>query len=676
MAENTKRSPWFIDFTWWIWNDKYLPVKNWCSSWEWLDIRRWKYVCLSTHNTNNIVSFPNNSQITWMGQDYYISDNWYLYTPTAETLYKFINTSNTDKDIRNYTDFTISWTNCTLLFGRSYITKFETLLTLHAETRTFNWAYWTLSDTTKYTHVTWNTWTLVWSAVTASSYYRVNFTVSDLTAWTFTVNIWWTASPITISANWEYTYFFETVDTTWLTITPSSDFDGTIETLDIVKLVTATERYLEMDNISLTCPLLEDTWDLYIGNGNILYKLSNDWILSSMFSLPDWTIIIWITKIDDTFIIWTRTNQWSRVLYWDWTSSAPTRTVYWYNETIQQVVNQWNYHLVFTGGDYWPKKIWYSNWYWKTMIFWINEWDWYNSGSNLLVPPIPLYRWGSSANNIYTNNIESFGDIVFMPWYEKVLVYWHKIPWFTDSMYADFPLDTKQIYSMYAYDWGIYVAYDNWSGSCDVINWKLNNYDTIKDDTNQYYYWEHWIINLQPLLYVWSKEKFWINLELWINTPENTFMNVYYNIDDEEDRYTLVIDQRINPTTILPEEWAIYTNWTGTPRYLVTKVITYLDYSFIEIQETTKWHTPRESKILTKISWTGDNTITYKRFNKWRHFDYVTSTTELTSRKRHRSFNEKFFELQLSIEHITRDGKVTPKLYNVIPYYDEPTQEW
>lgn len=654
------------NFTWGIWNDKYLSVPNWFYDWEWLDIRRGKRVILSTHNQNNIVTLPYWDSITYLSKSIYANSDWYIYNNTWSCLYKFYN-NVARSDIRNMIDFTISWTLYKLIFWPSYISRYTwTPTTTVWLSRPATWWDW-LNSWSQMIKTAWSTTAITASCtIVGSSYYRLEVVTSHITAWNITVTLWGAWSTV-ISTNWSTLIRVTASTTAWLVITPSNDFNWWVEFTTSVWLWVIEEWWLQMTWCYWSImPLLEDTWDLYIWNENKLWMLDNAWVLDTKITLPIGNIIVAITKVDDQFILWTKDDQWWRVYYWDWVSEAPTRVIYWYNEKIQQVINQWNYHIVMTWWDFGIKKIWISNGNNKENVFEIKEWSWLYQTSNTLVPPLPLY-WGWSSDNIYTNNVETLWDMVFIPWYNKIIAYWKRIPWFPNAFNCDFALKQTKITAMYAYEWELRVAYDD----DKVITYKLDNYESMQDATTSYYFGNRWYMSLTPIAQLISQEKNWVSLKLWYKTPTNTFMNIYYAINKEVDRYTFVIDETVNPVTTDPTVWAVYDNNSSSGRFTVTKVTKFLSYMFIEVQETVRYETPRLWFVLNKISWTGDSAITYVDFHNYRYFDYVSETNSNPWRSRDRLFNESFFEIQFRIEFITRDGKYTPELNDFTLLYDD-----
>ena len=89
---------------------------------------------------------------------------------------------------------------------------------------------------------------------------------------------------------------------------------------------------------------------------------------------------------------------------------------------------------------------------------------------------------------------------------------------------------------------------------------------------------------------------------------------------------------------------------------------------FIETEETTKEFTPRIVSSLTKVSGTGDSTITYIKFNNFQHYGVITNTD---TRKFTGMIAKKFTEIQFRVELVSENGQYTPELNDFTFLYDE-----
>lgn len=673
MAGTKKKMITIDNWTWGIGSDKYLSVQNGCYDWEWLDIRRWKRVILNTHNTKNIVSFGD-SNIKYMDSTKYLSDDWYIYSPTANKLYKF---ASSDDNLSNAISFNIAWTEYNLLFAWDKIHRYAwSITTKQLTSYSATWWSW---DENLFINNYWNTWAITSSApLLTTERYRIVIRLNSISAtWTLTFKIGWVTIDTYTSANVSSNYtYFVTPSVAWvITFTPTADYTWWISLTSYYPLdnnlsvCNVEEDWRRLPNSTNLHPVLVRNGFAYIGNWDKLLMLSNLWLLETKFTIEAWYEIVSLTLQDSYLILWTRNGQWSKLLFWDFISANPTRTIHRYNEIIQNVISQNNYHLVLTWGDYWIKKIWKSNWYTRSMMYQIPEgWRWIWGDELYWVPPIPLAYWGIS-NNIYINNVESFWDLTFLPWYHKILTYGKRIPWFPDAMFCDYTIDAWRVTAMYVSDWQLNIAYswDQVYGNY-VQTFKIDNYETIPEDDN-YYFWARWYISMNPIVFLASKQKSWLRLTLWYKTPTNTFMSLYYRLDWEVNRYTFVVDEIVHNIITLPTVWSTYAY--GSTYYEVTKVTNYKYYTLIEVICTYLSHQPRRWCSLTKTSWIGDNTIVTTDFHNYRHRDIFDSTMIESPRCYETLFNESFYEVQFRVELFTRDGGVSPELNDFSLLYEE-----
>lgn len=651
---------------WWIGSDKYLTLPNWLYDSEWVDIGRGKRTILSTNTTNNVVSIPNSSKVTVLWPTYYASDNWYIYDTTWATLYKYVSSSPNNYDVRNYITHTISGTSYTLFFGRNKIMRY---IAESAVSLSWSWSNWTNASWT-YTHTTGNTSVFTGTGTVAtSSYYRLKVTIASRTAWTVDVAVWW-ATPQTLSANGTYYLFFSTSSTANLTFTPTSTFDGSVNTTTLVLgKQNVTETYLTMATTSYVCPLLSENGNIYVGNSNRLQGIDSLGTIITYFTLPTGEEIRWLTKVGDQYVLWVDDWQGTKQYFWDGLADAPLRVIYWYNERVMNVVNQWTYHIVTTGNDFAIKKIWKSDGYNKVMLYQI-PYTSFSITSNKLLPPVPLYYAGNS-NLVYQNAIESLWEQTFLPAYWGILSYGKKTAGFPDAINFEWDIVTDEIYAMYAYNDNLYVSYNS-SGTCYVTQIKLENYENTLDSTDDYYFGKIGHITYPPFVYVVAQEKSSQKIKAGYNIPTtNTFLSVYYALDREVNYYTFVVDESVNNITTLPIVWAVYRTGTNS-RFTVSKVTTQGNYTFIECTETTKEFTPRTATALTKVSGTGDSTITYIKFNNFRHHWLITDNT---NRKYTSMIKQNFTEIQFRVELVTQDWKYSPEINDFTFVYDEITND-
>lgn len=147
----------------------------------------------------------------------------------------------------------------------------------------------------------------------------------------------------------------------------------------------------------------------------------------------------------------------------------------------------------------------------------------------------------------------------------------------------------------------------------------------------------------------------------------STFISLYYAKDRDQTYYTFVVNTTTNPITVMPTVGAVYRTGTNA-RFTVTKVTTQSGYTFIECLETVKEFTPRVTSTFTKVSGTGDATITYIKFHNFKHLSVISDTAV---RKYRKDFRENFTEVQFRVELISENGIYTSEVNDFSLVYDE-----
>lgn len=191
-----------------------------------------------------------------------------------------------------------------------------------------------------------------------------------------------------------------------MTITPTSTFDGAIETFSTtLGQQNVVESYKTLPKSSYTAPMIAENGNIYFGNANVMAGIDSVGTVNTYFTLPANEQINGLTKVGDQYVLWVDDGQGGKQYFWDGLTNAPVRVVYWYNERIMNVTNQGAYHIVTTGNDFSLKKIWRSDGYNKVMLYKIPSAS-FSTTSNKLLPTIPL-RYGGRSTMAYCNAIES-----------------------------------------------------------------------------------------------------------------------------------------------------------------------------------------------------------------------------------------------------------------------------
>lgn len=657
------------DFSSWITIDKYAPIRSSFAWWKWVDIFSPSKVVLSTHNQNNVITLPNNSYPTTIW-DIIASQNGYIYDTDGTMIYDISNVTNYE-NVRNYADFTINNVDYRVLVTTKFLHRYtpnELYTYTDLAWSGTNWSFSWLD----LVHTPWSTVVFTWSApAVIGKQYVLDFDVNTLTAWSFTITIW-NDTAVNITANGNYKLNFKANTTAWVIITPTTSYNGSITGLNMIGASTMTEWFEELTNISNLAPILVDQWDMYIGNWNIVAVLDNNWVLFDALVLPKGKEIVWLTRDENYIVIWTRWDKDSTIYFWDWISDIALSSKLWKNDILQSIEDQWDYIYAVTGSNTQTRKIWKTNWYSRALVYTIPYGNWYewNGNNSWILPSLPLhfYKVDTKGNNITTNDISSFGEMVFLPSKTSVLVYWRKNPSLPFAMINQFPLvDCWWIYSIYAENEEIVIWYeDRIVSDAKIVRYKIDNQDTVSSTTDDYNYWSTGYIELLPISWLISQINHWISIEVWYKTPTDTYMNVLYRINWEKDMFTFV--SITSWISILPTVWSVYE--INSNSLTVTRIEQYWDYTYIEFNRTSWDYITFNNDFITKDSGTGDTNIDFVRMYNYRYLGNINRVNEIDERKRIKKLPETFAEIQFAVELNTDEWAVTPEFNDLILYRD------
>lgn len=655
-----------------ITQDKYLPIKNSCADAKWVDIFGWD-VILSTHSQSNIITLPNNSYPTSIW-DVITSNNWYIYDLNGNMIYDISNTTGYT-NVRNYIDHTIGWVTYRLLIASKFIHRYtpDALYTYSdldggGTNRAFDGDY--------IVHTAWSTAVFIWTnTAVVGKQYVLNISVSNRTAGSFTIKIW-NDTPQTVSLDWDYVLHFTAWTTAWVIITPSSDFNGKIYVADMIGACSLEEAYITLTNTSLLAPAIVDNWYAYIGNWNVVFCVDTDWKYMEALTLPKNEEIIEITRDANYILLWTRSSKYSKVYFWDGITWAPSGNRTRKNDIIQLVENQWDFCVVVTGNNNQTKKVWKTNWYSRQLIMYVpyGNWSTTTSSETGMLPVLPIYFSNVDANwnNVNTNNSSSFGDMVFIPWKDSVIVYGRKNPSLPFAFVNQYPLvNASEIYTIYAENDTLYIGYNDWVlDDAKIVEYKIEPIRYTGIATTDSYYGNFWYINMLPVIGLWTDINHGVSIDVWQSTPADTFMVLLYKINQETDRFTIVVDTDVNPISILPTVGSIY-KFGSSDRITITSVETKLNYTYISVQKTTEWNINFNDNQITKASGTGDNTITFVAKYNFRLLDIIDGALEVEDNLWNRMIPETFNEIEFSVLLVTTDGLKTPILKDITLYRDK-----
>lgn len=464
----------------WMSPDEYKGWDGYFYYWEGINIRkRSKQIFL-----NNSISVPTqlNTRVNWYvtailaeSSAYQLNSvyDWYVYNLSWVEVFK-------DSWSRNYvnmlkvnswwTDYWVILTDTTLHI-RTYDSSDIQLWIIWSwivTTPDFSSStWWTISAPWTWRTITWgyaqhtagNTQTLTnSSAISNTTRYRLYVYIYNRTAWSVTVTFWWVSSWV-LSSNGEFYIWWTTSSTASLTITPTSDFDWKIDYIELQPSnVTQAYGWITLNSSQYKPFYILDNTFLFIWCWNIVTRIDlTSRVDTDVLTLKSNEVIRAITRIWESFIIYT--NDWSEGYQYfrDWFSTNPDRRIQWYWLPIINVANMWNYDYVICY-KIWVSFLYKSMWYDRQLMY----------KSNYLNVENKNYKRFQFYPDT-TNAIETVNNLVYFPDY-------------LDTKYSQ-----ANIYSI-----GSYLPWQ--------LDW-LNNEYTITGT----------LTKITALLY----ENSWYNLKIW-----------------------------------------------------------------------------------------------------------------------------------------------------------------
>lgn len=322
---------------------------------------------------------------------------------------------------------------------------------------------WTGTNWSAGVHTPWSTGQLSQSVSTIPvswERYHIVVDVTSQSAWTCTVQIGWTVSGnLAVGRN---DIYLTTVNAFSIFFNPSTTSTIVLNTIRVDRVSDlATSNWLWIKLIgSLTAgqtkrPCINYYWDLIIGDWNQLARYNKDgtiMLYSSSLEYPvlgwlDWVVYA-ITAIGTNIYVWC--NNWgsTNMYIWDWITSRPTQKVSYFDKPVINVALLNNQHY------WWSEK-------WEKSIKNIMIWEWYQA-QRYITSDIPKALWTETLDDpdrlaIYwtsTNAIETFWDIVYLPWYGKIYGFGAYFPWDSISLNKEFTFLGTECTAMLTTIWG------------------------------------------------------------------------------------------------------------------------------------------------------------------------------------------------------------------------------
>lgn len=467
--------------------------------------------------------------------------------------------------------------------------------------------WWTLTDNWM-EHTTWETGTLSVSAngYDTASMWRLAVKIVDCTKGYVTVSIDNSDSDSFSTEEWRDWWFVEWAtsisdSTTYtITITPTSDFNWTVEALNfgtynssalsIISSLTDADRHIA----------IERGWDIFIAWGNTVDILSTiDWTISDSKELvrADEEIIA-MTQQWDSLIL--RATNWidSHQYYRNWVDSAPTECIAWKWQVIKAVT--WtetvSYVLAWVGGSSagYAYRLYSVSGYQRSLIA-SNAYKVQGNSRN-------LEHYHPSKKFVFndTETSESmciFMDNLYLPGCDGIYQFWQTIPWLSNA-------------------WSRPINYQNWADKLFLYqDWASLGFSYRYKQMTYYVnvvnerYQDHWYIVTDSLYRdKIGTRKAIEKLKLGYKSIPVEFWNIkiYAIVDDD---YFWRFD--VTWITNRPAIWDKYevAVWTVAEIIKINKKnSSSWEITFRTV--TNEWSLSRADNTLSKVSWSGDNSLT------------------------------------------------------------------
>ena len=266
------------------------------------------------------------------------------------------------------------------------------------------------------------------------------------------INLWISGVIVSSAVFNDYVYF----------ATTTKLYKATISDMNSNASVTPTEVTTLVNHWQH--PMLVSMWDLYIGNGEKLWKVDLTWVYEDMFTLEKWGIIIKLNDLWGAIRVTTQSALWNSNIYlWDGVNDEPDQTVplTWY------VVYQ---SMIYNGYPY------------LVTNRWLGILDWYKI--------YPLKKCDDFAN--IQNWIWVYNERLIIAWTKWVYSRWAKNKNYNEVLCYDYELTTEwaEVTAIFSDGIELFVAWKKpWSTATYGID-KLSStvYNTEWELITRWYY--------------------------------------------------------------------------------------------------------------------------------------------------------------------------------------------
>ncbi len=590
----------------------YIETKSLNNRTEWYPLAVSPCMWSMISDSNNFVVFTADWQIE-MGENLNWSVDWEWWSAWGGAIYN------------NPTNFSCRWWivywDYALWFWPTFIKKipFKDTYSLNGQTivnpRFENsaawwtvWSGWTLTDDWM-EHTIWQTWTL---SVVAEAYdtwrERMAIKVTNCTAWNVTVDIdghqdieteswrnWWfiwSQNTITLSSWSNYT----------ITVTPTSDFDWTIEAVNFNVYKPA------VDSVSNEIGWLTSAskhmaiawgWDIFITSWDTIDVLSTlDWKISASKKIINSNeTIVAITQQADSLIIWATDGIDSHQYYWNWVDSIATEVIEWKWQVIKAAT--WteivSYVLAWVGTSsaWYAYRLYSVSGYQRSLIA-SNAYK-VQSGQWNLSHYHPSKKF--AFNDVqWPESLAVYMDNLYIPWCDWIYQFWQTLPWLSNAWSR--PIRYKEgADKLFLFQNGDKVAFlyrdQQKTYYAMAINWRYTDKWYLVTDS---LYWDK----------MWTKKSL-EKIKLWYKSIPFTdwIINVYAIVDDD---YFWRFD--VSWVTNRPSIWDIYEVAEDTTAEVIRIEKSSSSKWTITLRTVNNgWSLTTANRYLEKVSGDGDASI-------------------------------------------------------------------
>lgn len=516
------------------------------------------------------------------------------------------------------------------------------------------WASWAQHDDWDWTD------TLVQAITTTSGkYYRITIATLNVFAWSCEVKRWSTVL-WTITSDSRFWTMYSPVASwasTNLTFTPTDTFNWDIVYVNVNEY---DDAKLFPDKVTITSaashPALLWQWDVYIGSwASIDIVNTTLYDVQTVNIIDEWYTIRSITQIWWSLIIWASDGNNSKQYYWNGVDEVASEVIdrKWMN--ITNAVSDETKSYVNTAQAS-RTRMYITNWYQRQCIA-KNDYNWRTVewSKNLYYPNKKFNFYNYNSNSLVIMN-----EKLYATSYGWIYTYWSDIPWLPSVWNKPIINDPTVSLNQYCIWTHLGVIYYSYKASGVNILGEVRNYNNC---TTGY------LVCNPTIRDNLSTKKALNKLNIWFKNVDSTIGNIkIYAIVDDDYFWTL----SVTGITVTPIAWAVYNVWTNTKAEVISTSITgWVGTITLKTTDNIANYPWNELSTATKVSWTGDTSITVAWFTNmcliktitsdqqgyWEELIFWSSFVDTHMPDRHK--------IQLVVELNSSNSNVSPEVYDI-----------